>query len=332
MRSVLRQFPRPLRQWLTGYLQLPLWLTGLVALILVSSAIGLLNAPPTTAQLPPILNQSPSLVSPSLVSPSLVSASSVSVSPSRPVLGDTIAITIPGAGLTQTPSLTWNGKTYALFPLPDGRYRALIPTTPRDRPGQVSLQVNAGTPQVITLTLGKRDFPVQRIWLPAGQDGSVSDTEYDRVNAFKQTVSPEKLWNGKLLRPNDGPVTSVYGVRRYYNGVFAEDYFHRGVDYGGNVGSAIVAPANARVVFVGYERDGFPVHGNCIGLDHGQGVTSIYIHLTSIKVQVGDSVQAGQTIGTLGSTGSATGPHLHWGLFVQGEAVDPVPWREAGFE
>ncbi len=321
MRSVLRQFPRPLRQWLTWYLQRPLWLTGLTALILVSSAIGLLHAPPAPAQLPPIVNQSP-----------IASPASVTVNPSRPVLGDTIAVTLPGTGLTQAPSLTWNGKTYALFPLPDGRYRALIPTTPRDRPGNVTLQVNGNSSQTLTVPLGNRTFPIQRIWLPAGQDGSVSDTEYDRVNAFKQIVTPDKLWNGPLRRPNDGPVTSVYGVRRYYNGVFAEDYFHRGVDYGGNVGSAVVAPANARVAFVGYERDGFAVHGNCIGLDHGQGVTSIYIHLTSINVKVGDVVQSGQTIGTVGSSGAATGPHLHWGLFVQGEAVDPVPWREQGIE
>jgi murein DD-endopeptidase MepM/ murein hydrolase activator NlpD len=320
MRSMLRQFPRPLRQWLTWYLQRPLWLTGLTALILVSSAILLASS--SRAQLPPIVN--PSAIS----QPS----TSVSISPSRPVLGDTITVTVPASGLSSAPSLTWNGKSYAMFAIPGGRYRSLIPTTPLDRPGNIPLQINASPPQTLTVPLGNRSFPTQSITLPPGQDGSVSDTEFDRVNAFKRIVSPEKLWNGPLLRPNDGPVTTVYGVRRYYNGVFADDYFHRGVDYAGSVGSAVIAPANARVVFVGYERDGFVVHGNCVGLDHGQGVTSIYIHLNSIKVQVGDVVAAGQTIGTLGSTGAATGPHLHWGLFVQGEAIDPVPWREQGFE
>jgi murein DD-endopeptidase MepM/ murein hydrolase activator NlpD len=324
MRSVIRQLPRPLRQGLTAYLKLPMWLTGTTALIFVLSAIVLLQLP-SPAQLPPLANP----IAAPITAPI---GNAISITPSRPILGDTLNVTIPATGLNSAPNLVWNGKTYPMFPLDGSRYRALIPTTPLDRPGQISLQVNAGSPQSLTIPLGNRTFPTQSIWLPAGQDGTVSDTEFDRVNAFKQIVSPDKLWNGPLRRPNNGPVTSVYGVRRYYNGVFADDYFHRGVDYAGGVGSAVVAPANARVVFVGYERDGFVVHGNCVGLDHGQGVTSIYIHLNSISVNVGDTVQSGQTIGTVGSTGSATGPHLHWGLFVHGEAVDPVPWREQGVE
>jgi murein DD-endopeptidase MepM/ murein hydrolase activator NlpD len=289
------------------------------ALLLSAAAIVLLSQAPSLAQLP-------------AVAPNFPVSSGISVSPNRPELGDTIAVTVPRSGLSTAPSVSWNGKTYAMFAIAGDRYRALLPTTPLDRPGNITLQVNGANPQTVSVPLASRDFPTQSITLPPGQDGSVSDTEFDRINAFKAIVSPDKLWNGPLRRPNDGPVTTVYGVRRYYNGVFADDYFHRGVDYAGDVGSAVVAPANARVVFVGYERDGFVVHGNCIGLDHGQGVTSIYIHLNRINVRVGDVVQAGQTIGTLGSTGAATGPHLHWGWFVQGEAVDPVPWREQGFE
>ncbi|MEM1291222.1 MAG: M23 family metallopeptidase, partial [Cyanobacteria bacterium P01_H01_bin.162] len=74
------------------------------------------------------------------------------------------------------------------------------------------------------------------------------------------------------------------------------------------------------------------LHGNTIGLDHGQGVESIFIHLNSINVQPGEIVQAGQVIGTVGSTGASTGPHLHWGSYVNGVAVDPNPWRNGSFE
>ncbi len=316
MRSVLRQFPRPLRQFLAWYLKLPMWCTGLTALCLIGTVM-ILSQVPGSAQLSPIVTQS---------------TVQVAVSPMQPQLGDTITVTLPASGLTTAPTVTWNGKDYPMFPLAGDRYRALLPTTPLDRPGKMTLQVKTGGVQNIALNLRNRSFPTQRIWLPAGQDGTVSDDEFDRVNAFKRIVSPQKLWNGKFLRPNNGPVTSVYGVRRYYNGVFANDYYHRGVDYAGNRGSAVVAPANARVVAIGYERDGFPVHGNWVGLDHGQGVTSIYIHLNSINVKQGDMVTAGQTIGTLGNTGAATGPHLHWGLFVQGEAIDPVAWRYQGLE
>jgi murein DD-endopeptidase MepM/ murein hydrolase activator NlpD len=252
------------------------------------------------------------------------------VSPSNPRLGDTLSVVIPS---DVPPVVSFGGKDYPAFPISRGRYRVLLPTTPLDRPGRLEIQVTAGGDrQRLSVNLRDRTFPTQRITLPPGQDGNVSDAEYDRVDAFKRIVTPEKYWNGPFLRPNNGPVTSGFGIRRYYNGVFAEDYYHGGVDYAGNSGSAIVAPAAGRVALVGYERDGFEVHGNCVGLDHGQGVTSIYIHMRSIKVKPGDFVQAGQTIGTLGNTGSSTGPHLHWGLFVQGKAVDPVPWREAGFE
>ncbi len=258
-------------------------------------------------------------------------ATNAQISPSSPQLGDTLSVVVP------TPAtVSMLGKDYPAFALSNsanGSYRALLPTTPLDRPGNLTIQVATPTERnSFTVNLRNRSFPTQRITLPPGQDGNVSDAEYNRVDAFKQIVTPDKLWNGPFLRPNNGEITTIFGVRRYYNGEFAQDYYHRGVDYAGNIGSAIIAPADGRVALVGYEKDGFEVHGNCVGLDHGQGVTSIYLHMTAIKVKPGDFVRAGQTIGTLGSTGAATGPHLHWGLFVQGKAVDPVPWREIGFE
>jgi murein DD-endopeptidase MepM/ murein hydrolase activator NlpD len=256
-------------------------------------------------------------------------AINVQISPSSPQLGDTLSVVVP-----MPATVSMRGKDYPAFALNNsGSYRTLLPTTPLDRPGNLTIQVaTAAERNSFAVSLRDRSFPTQRITLPPGQDGNVSDAEYNRVDAFKQIVTPDKLWNGPFLRPNNGEITTIFGVRRYYNGEFAQDYYHRGVDYAGNTGSAIIAPADGRVALVGYEKDGFEVHGNCVGLDHGQGVTSIYLHMTAIKVKPGDFVRAGQTIGTLGSTGAATGPHLHWGLFVQGKAVDPVPWREIGFE
>lgn len=252
------------------------------------------------------------------------------ITPKSPALGDTISL------ITQSqtaPSVRFNGKTYPSFDLGNNRYRTLLPTTPLDRPGRVSIQVTAGTDtQMIPLTLRNRSFPTQSIWLPPGKDSNGDDAEFDRVDAFKAIVSPEKLWSGKFLRPNQGEVSSGYGIRRYYNGVFAKDYYHRGIDYAGGQGSAIVAPAAGRVVLIGRESQGFRVHGNCVGLDHGQGVESIYIHMSRIDVKEGDFVKPGQRIGAVGATGSATGPHLHWGVFVHSLAVDPTPWRTGTFE
>ncbi|MEP0982381.1 M23 family metallopeptidase [Leptolyngbya sp. AS-A5] len=252
------------------------------------------------------------------------------ITPRSPALGDTISV------ITQSqtaPTIRFNGKTYPSFDLGNNRYRSLLPTTPLDRPGRLSIQISAGTDiQTIPITLRNRSFPTQSIWLPPGKDDNGSDYEFDRIDAFKAIVSPEKLWSGKFARPSQGGVTAGYGIRRYYNGVFAKDYYHRGIDYAGGYGSAIVAPAAGRVVLIGRESQGFKVHGNCVGLDHGQGVETIYIHMSRIDVKEGDVVRPGQRIGAIGATGAATGAHLHWGLFVHGAAVDPTPWRTNPFE
>jgi murein DD-endopeptidase MepM/ murein hydrolase activator NlpD len=255
------------------------------------------------------------------------------VSPTAPALGDTLTVSMQtdAEGAT-APQIKFGAKTYPAFNMGGKQYRTLLPTTPLDKPGPITVQVDsAGDARTFKLNLKKRWFPTQSIWLRPGSDSNSDEYEFDRVDAFKAIVSPQKYWNGPFRKPNSGPVTTVYGVRRYYNGVFAKDYFHRGVDYAGAYGSPIVATADGRVALVGREAKRFKVHGNCVGLDHGQGVESIYLHLSRIDVKEGDFVKAGQTIGALGGTGAVTGPHLHWGLFVFGKSVDPTPWRNQGF-
>jgi murein DD-endopeptidase MepM/ murein hydrolase activator NlpD len=264
-----------------------------------------------------------------LISP-VLSAASIQVQPTNPQLGDTLSVVVQS---NESPTIDFNQKTYPAYPLSGNRYRALLPTTPQFTAGRQSLKVTAdGTPQNLTVQLRDRTFPTQSIWLGADGGPEGTDLEFDRMDALKALVTPEKYWNGAFKRPATGEVTSIYGVRRYYNGEFAEDYYHRGVDYAGGVGSPVVAPAAGKVALVGREADGFEIHGNSVGIDHGQGVISIFIHLSRIDVKEGDMVQAGQTLGGIGSTGASTGPHLHWGLYVNGLSVDPVPWRETGFE
>ena len=256
----------------------------------------------------------------------------VTITPTAPQLGDTISVVVLARSGAVTPTVTANGKEYPSFPLSDNRFRAFIPTSPLDPPGRIVIQVS-GDEDTRNLAVGLRDrsFSTQRITL-RGSGSLGTDHEFDRVDAFKQLVSPERHWNGPLLRPSQGRVSSAYGVRRYYNGVFAENYYHRGVDYAAGTGSPVIAPAAGYIRLVGRVADGFELHGNTIGIDHGQGLLSIMIHLSRIDVQEGDFVRAGQTIGGIGSTGASTGPHLHWGLYMNQVAVDPVPWRYGEFE
>jgi murein DD-endopeptidase MepM/ murein hydrolase activator NlpD len=254
------------------------------------------------------------------------------ITPTAPQLGDTLVVTMRSEGNGTAPKVALGSKSYPAFPMGSNQYRTLLPTTPLNVPGPLTIQVQDGSDvQTLRVNLKKRWFPTQSIWLPPGKDSNSDETEFDKVDAFKVIVSPEKYWNGPLLKPNSGPTTTPYGVRRYYNGVFAKDYFHKGVDYAGAYGSPVRATAAGRVALVGREAQKFKVHGNCVGLDHGQGVESIYLHLSRIDVKEGDFVQAGQVIGALGGSGAATGPHLHWGLYVFGQSVDPVPWRTQGF-
>ena len=259
----------------------------------------------------------------------------VRVSPQSAQLGDTISVRVqvdnPALG---EPTVRMGNTTYPVFPTASGQFRAFVPSSPLDRSGRWSIRVEGdGTSQSIGVSMGDRYFPTQRIWLSESDNALTgTDLEFDRVAEFKTLVTPNKFWSGTLRRPSSGYVSTIFGVQRYYNGEFAEDYYHRGVDYAAPTGSPVVAPAAGRVMLVGTEAEGFEIHGNTVGVDHGQGVLSIFLHLHTIDVKEGQMVEAGQRIGTVGSTGASTGPHLHWGLYVNGTAVDPVPWRFDGIE
>ncbi|UOW71748.1 Murein DD-endopeptidase MepM and murein hydrolase activator NlpD, containing LysM domain [Synechococcus elongatus PCC 7943] len=275
----------------------------------------------------------PSFLSVVALTPVIVQPTDVltaTVTPLAPRQGDTLQVSIQSSAETP-PQVRFDPRTIPVFAIGAGQYRALIPTTPVLKPGGYLLTVQGATQaRRIPIEVARRSFPVQRIWLPPGKSDLGTDFEFDRVDAFKALITPELFWTGPLRRPAPGRISTGYGVRRYYNGVFAEDYFHRGLDYADATGTPVRAPAAGRIALVGYEQQGFEVHGNTIGIDHGQGIASILIHLNRINVREGQFVQAGDVIGTVGNTGASTGPHLHWGFYVLGESVDPTPWLQRG--
>jgi len=139
-----------------------------------------------------------------------------------------------------------------------------------------------------------------------------------KSNAFK-TLSPEALWNGSFLRPVDTSirVTAVFsGTRRFNSGPVK---VHRGTDFGAPQGTPIKAMNGGRVILA---KNMF-YDGNLVTIDHGQGLLSLYLHLSKIDVKEGDLVSSGQTIGLSGSTGRASGPHLHLQVKWEGTDIDP---------
>jgi murein DD-endopeptidase MepM/ murein hydrolase activator NlpD len=249
-------------------------------------------------------------------------------------LGDTAALNIKVDNPQNPPVVKLGKKTYPVFSLGENIYRVLIPSTPLEKPGVRNVQVTAdGATQAVPITFADRKFRIQRIDLPPGKSG-VEATAYElkKVGAFKALVTPTKYWNGKFANPSKAETSTPFGVKRYYNGKFADDYYHRGLDYAGAKGSPVTAPAAGRVAMVGLVKDGFRVHGNAIGIDHGQGVVSIFMHLSKINVKEGDMVKTGDLIGAIGTTGASTGPHLHWGLYVNAIGVEPVQWLSQSFD
>ena len=119
------------------------------------------------------------------------------------------------------------------------------------------------------------------------------------------------------ISPTKGWVTSPFGYR---TSPFTRNReFHRGIDIAGRVGTSILAPADGQVRFVGSQRS----LGNAIVLEHGYGIETRYGHLAEVRVKAGQRVKRGETIGTMGSTGRSTGPHLHYQIEVNGAPVNP---------
>jgi murein DD-endopeptidase MepM/ murein hydrolase activator NlpD len=251
--------------------------------------------------------------------------------PALPHQGDTVAVVV--TGVATRPTLSVGTRHFTAYDLGNGRYRAFLPLSPLDRPATWTVEVAAGTDHVaLKLPVAARHFGLQRITLPPHVKTEADPIELARIGAAKALRSADKRWAGAFRAPATGRVSSVYGTRRIRNGIFLNDYYHRGIDYAPGAGAPVLAPASGRVVVVGHEKEGFTVNGNMVGIDHGHGVVSVLLHLASIEVAEGDLVRAGQGVGTVGATGIATGPHLHWGLFVEGIAIDPQPWLRREME
>jgi murein DD-endopeptidase MepM/ murein hydrolase activator NlpD len=142
------------------------------------------------------------------------------------------------------------------------------------------------------------------------------------IDKALKTVTPERLWQIPFLRPVPGKVTSIYGLRRILNGKPRNP--HRGLDFSAPTGTQIKAACDGRVALVGDHY----YAGKSVYLDHGLGVYTVYFHLSEIKIKEGEFVKRGSVIGLSGMTGRATGPHLHLGVTILQQAVDPLPLIE----
>ncbi len=198
------------------------------------------------------------------------------------------------------------------------------------KPGRQPLEVRAlaggkqtvrhGAVQIVSRTYPRQELalPPQMVTPPAAELKRIT-AERVRTQKAKDTWSDQRLWHLPFHRPVKGRITSVYGLKRVLNGTPKNP--HRGIDFKASEGTAIEAVADGRVILA----ESHYYAGSSVYIDHGNGVISLYFHLSKFEVVAGDRVKRGQVIGRAGSTGRSTAPHLHLSVCVQGQLVDPLP-------
>lgn len=215
------------------------------------------------------------------------------------------------------------GKQVRLYPdAQPGKLYGLMPVSIFQKAGGYGIKVQDVNGK--TLYTGKVEvtdarYPVQNLSISSSTQGlQPLPGEMEAIQGLKDQVSPARLWAEPFVTPTPDCQNSPFGVKRAYNGKISDNY-HKGVDLRSPAGRPIQATADGKVQIARMYR----LHGGTVGLDHGQGVSSVYIHMSKLAVQEGQQVKKGDTIGYVGSTGFATGPHLHWGLYVNGMPVNP---------
>jgi len=156
-------------------------------------------------------------------------------------------------------------------------------------------------------------------------NGELRRRNNQKIASFASQTSPELLWRGEVFHPftNTGVQSAFADHRTYvYQGKEVDQQVHLGFDLASYAGTSIVAANRGRVLFA----DELGIYGNTVILDHGMGVQSLYAHLSSIDVTVGETVDKRQQIGRSGMTGMAGGDHLHFTMLVNGTMVNPVEW------
>lgn len=138
-----------------------------------------------------------------------------------------------------------------------------------------------------------------------------------KQDVFHHT-DPEREWTGTFRPPVEAPVSDVFGTRRTFNGKVQS--MHQGLDFAVPTGTPVFATNSGTILLAG------PLYfeGNCVVIDHGQGLLTLYLHLSDIKIKQGERIKRGEEIGLSGGTGRATGPHLHLAVRWQGVYLNPA--------
>lgn len=246
--------------------------------------------------------------------------------------GHTLTVFVRSDEPLVEPSVRVLERDRPLFEVQPGVWRALIGVPIRADAGPTQITASArdalgneGTASA-EIVVSPVDWPVTGRLPLSRKAASVEPEAVTRMRAERDAVyatrTPVAAWSGPWRIPLVGTHTSTFGTSREYpDGTRSH---HDAEDIALRRGAPVRAPAPGRVALAHAQE----VHGNAVLIDHGHGVISLYSHLDGFAVTIGQEVQTGDLLGTVGSTGRSTGPHLHWGVVVDGVPVDPMAWLD----
>jgi hypothetical protein len=223
-----------------------------------------------------------------------------------------------------TQTLLFNGKPVQVDD--DGSYMVAFD---RDAGGEATLvaKLSDGREVRKDLTVKPREWDIERVSAPFRAGKSSAEFERLRGPEIAQIVAARNIrsgsdgWKQDFIWPARGRISGMFGNQRIYAGGVAGSY-HSGMDIAAGAGTPFVAPADGVVILAADQP--FTLEGKLLMIDHGHGFNSAFLHCSELLVKVGDKVTQGQAIGRVGSTGRATGPHLHWGLKWNDARIDPI--------
>lgn len=229
---------------------------------------------------------------------------------------------------------TWLGHQLTFsYDAPRKTWFALAGVSFETKPGKYTLDMTGDSVQAKqrvhlqkVFTVGHAVYPKIKVQLAVEKKFTAPSPEQENQIAesvkIKQEylgrVTPEREWRGDFAAPVDAATSDVFGSQRIFNGVAQRE--HQGLDYRVPTGTAVHAMNEGTVLLARF----LYFEGNCVVIDHGQGLLTLYFHLSELRVKEGDAIKRGQEIGLSGGTGRATGPHLHVAVRWQGTYLDPA--------
>lgn len=244
----------------------------------------------------------------------------------QPVPGGTAVVELSSADTPQ-PVAFFKNQRVAVHKHDDAWY-ALIGLSLNTKPGEQTVRYQFDDKQFYqhTFTVKKKTYESQ--YLTVKNKRKVNPSEKDmkrilkekKIKAAAKNTWTEQAISTEFIRPVEGRISSVFGLRRFFNNQARRP--HSGLDIAAPEGTPIKAISDGKVIQTG----DFFFSGNMVYLDHGQGVISLYAHMHKIHVKPGQLIRQGEIIGEVGETGRVTGPHLHLSLLLNRSAVDPEHW------